>query len=1082
MAAIPTVIVRGDGPSVPVNAKPGVGFTSTRPLHYDFTESARTRVVAVLDDTGIEGRVVGPRDAFSYVLHPVFDASEPDVRDAYAATSVCVDLVFDDGSLLSTSRVVDQHGVPPTPVTQYQSQTISVDQWTRKSFALTEFVGRTITRVEFLAVVPPFLDESDRPRRILGYLDTIRVSPLTPTPSDPIDHVRTTRGTQSSDRFSRGNNAPLVSGGPHPFVFGLPMTDGGNRGWPYSYHEASRVDGDRIRPYLQSFATSHIPSPWMGDRGVFQFFPSPLAHPDPDRDVRALAFSHDDEYDRPHLYRVTLDAGDHGSIEAELTGGTHSVWLRATFPGDVGSIIFDQFDGDGSLSLSDKAITGYVDGPGGLVRVPRMYVYVECSATILGTHDFPDHERAQVLGAVTIEASDGPVTLAVGTSFISVEQARRNLDFDRAGGGFDDVAARARDSWSAALKSLNVEGATADQLTTLYSSLYRVNLYPNAASENVGTDAEPRWRYASPFGDPEVPDGPTQTGRRIIDGQLTVTDGFWDSYRASWPLRTLLAPKETAELLNGFVEHYRTGGWVSRWSAPGPADIMTGTSSDAVFADAAIAGLADDGFDIFDAYDSCLRNATTPSDDPRVGRKGIHRSLFTGYADTQTHEGMSWTVDAAINDAAIAAFSEHLARLYPVHVRHDEFVENARWFGARAANYSLMFDGATGFFRGRESDGAWRRGDFDPRRWGIDYTETNAWGTTFTAPHDGSGLASLHGGQANFEAKLDEFFALPETGREEWRGGYPVIIHEMREGRDTRMGMLALSNQPAHHIPFMYAFASRPASAAHAKTQRVITDAVRRLFLGSEVGQGYPGDEDNGEMSAWYLWASSGLYPLTIGSGQYVLSAPSYPRMSWTLENGRRIDIVAPRAGGPNAYVQAVRINGEPWNEITIDRDRLTDGARIEFDLGPQPSQWAVGSTPPSITRKGQLPVVVADLTTPDAAEANAIGELDAPRAFDDDSATSGVVVGRGEVIGWQFDEPTTVTHYTATVGAAGFVDWDVEVCDAEGDWRSLGSTRAKFTWDRQTRIFAVEGRGVLGVQLRPKSSVHVVQLELLRL
>ncbi|WP_245549885.1 GH92 family glycosyl hydrolase [Gordonia effusa] len=1086
MNSIRATLARAEGPAHPVNAKPGVGLMSAYPWRYDVVGDAGDLVGLIVERTGLEGVTIAPDTVVSYVLHPIFDAAEPDVRDSYAATAVCLDIVFLDGSRLSDADVADHHGVPCDPRAQYDSKTISVDQWTRKSFPLNRFAGSTVDHVELVVLISDRVDGSADRRRLLGHLDAVRVESATAPIDDVLDHVRTTRGTQSSDRFSRGNCAPLVAAGPHPFVFGLPMTDGGNRGWPYSYHEASRVDGESVRPYLQSFATSHIPSPWMGDRGVFQFFPSVLARPNPDRAARALAFDHDVEYDRPHLYAVTLEVGDGRSLFAELTAGTHSVWLRATYPdsregGDqsgTGSLIFDQLDDDGALNLSDNAITGYVDGPGGLVRVPRMYVYVEVDAKILDTHTYPGSERAAVLGSIAVDTSRGPVTYAVGTSFISVDQARRNLEFDRAGGGFDAVMRRARQRWLDALSVLDVAGASADQLTTLYSSLYRLNLYPTTAAENRGSANQPDWCYASPFGDPAEPDRPTRTGRVIVNGRLSVTDGFWDSYRASWPLRTLLAPNETARLLNGFVEHYRAGGWVSRWSAPGPADIMTGTCSDAVFADAALAGLADAGFDILDAYDSCLRNATTPSDDPRVGRKGLNRSLFTGFADTQTHEGMSWTVDAAINDAAIAAFSEYLAEQYPDHPRHAEFVTNTTWFTARAGRYALMFDTEAGFFRGREADGAWRGGRFDPRMWGTDYTETNAWGTAFTAPHDGAGLAALHGGQDALEAKLDAFYVEQETGREEFRGGYPVVIHEMREARDTRMGMLALSNQPAHHIPFMYAFASRPGSFAHAKTQRIVSEAVRRLFLGSEVGQGYPGDEDNGEMSAWYLFAASGLYPLTVGAGQYVLCAPSFRRMSWRLENGSIIEILAPDAGGDNVYIQAVRIDGEPWSQIVIDRARLSRGARIEFDLGPSPSMWAAASTPQSITCSGEFPSVPIDLISGDAR--CAIGDM---RAFDDDSSTPGADLAAGEVLGWCFDRATRVSHYTITPLSAGVAQWDVEVLDTQGIWREIGNVRAEFEWDRQTRVFPLDGQPEsLGLRIRTVRALTVTQMECLDL
>ena len=508
---------------------------------------------------------------------------------------------------------------------------------------------------------------------------------------------------------------------------------------------------------MQAFGTSHIPSPWMGDRGIFQVFPHPDASPHPHREHRSLPFSHDDEVDRPNLYEVTL--GDENPIRAELTAGDHSLWLRAGYSGDTGSLVFDQIDNDGMLHLPEPepgakkyVATGWVDGPGSGIKIPRTYVHVEVDVPVTAVQRYPGHHRENTVGVVTVEHGGKPVTVAIGVSHQSADQAKRNLEQDRSSGGFADVVVRGRDIWSGYLGRLDVDGATPQQLATLYSCLYRVYLYPNHAWEHT-VDGE---RFASVFDSGiEGPDTAEQTGRRIVDGNLTVTDGFWDSYRASWPLRTLVTPKLTAELLDGFVEHYRDGGWVSRWSAPGPCDIMTGTSSDAVFSDAAVGGLWDDDEQtLLDAYDSCLRNATTPSNDLRVGRKGMERSLFTGFASTDVNEGMSWTVDAAINDAAIARFSEYLVLKLPGHERADEFAANTDWFAARAANYASVFDADTGFFRGREPGGKWRSAAFDPRNWGGDYTETNAYGTRFTAPRrPGPGGAVRRTGRPRREAR-----------------------------------------------------------------------------------------------------------------------------------------------------------------------------------------------------------------------------------------------------------------------------------------------------------------------------------------
>ncbi len=1085
---------RGPGPGYAVNAKPGVGLTSARPWTFRVTGAAGRSWHAVVPGTGLEGRVPGPDEALRFALFPVFDDAEPDVRDGYAATAATVDLVFTDGTRLSQTGAADQYGVPLEPAAQYAARLLAVDQWSSRTVPLAAAADRTVERVEVRGWLPPREGTRRGRRTTAGFVDRLDVIAVGPASDQPIEHVRSTRGTFSSDRFSRGNCAPLVAL-PHGFVFGLPMTDGGNRGWPYSYHEASRVDGDRVRPYLQAFSTSHLPSPWMGDRGQFHVFPHPDPLVDPDRDARALPFSHDDEVDRPHLYETTL--GDEAPIRVRLGAGSRSVWLRAVFSGDTGALIFDQFDGDGRLDLPEPSAgspsaagrytaTGYVDGPGSGIRVPRTYVHVEVDGVVTGVRRFPGHPRAEVLGALCLDPSgDRSVTVAIGVSHLSAAQARRNLAADRSVGGFADIVDRARGVWSGTLGRLAVTGASADQLATLYSCLYRVSLYPNDATENVADGRVADWRYASVFDSGiEGPDTPERTGRRVVPGRLTVTDGFWDSYRASWPLRTLLDPKSTGRLLAGFVEHYRDGGWVSRWSAPGPADIMTGTSSDAVFADAAIAGLWDhDEALLLDAYDSCLRNATTRSPSRFVGRKGMATSMFTGYAATDTHEGMSWTVDAAINDAAIAAFSRHLAQRLPGHPRAAEFAVNTDWFTARAARYALMFHPETGFFRGREPSGRWRRGRFEPRSWGVDYTETNAYGTRFTAPHDGEGLARLYGGRAALEAALDEFLALPETARAEFKGGYPVVIHEQREARDTRMGMLALSNQPAHHIPFMYAYASRPGSRAHAKTQTVVRDAVQRLFTGSDLGQGYPGDEDNGELSAWYLLAVSGLYPLSIGSGEFVLCAPLFPRLTWTLEGGATIDVIAPAAAPENRFVQSLTIDGEPWESITVDRARLAAGATLVFELGPEPADWAAGSVPASLTPVGAAPSPPTDLTSPGEAAARATGGPQARRAFDDSSATPPAHVEAGGQLGWRFDEPVTADHYTVTFTEPGAYSWMLQARNSGGAWTALDTQDAAFSWPNQTRAFAVGSpRARTEYRLVFTGPAAVAQLEFLTL
>ncbi len=336
---------------------------------------------------------------------------------------------------------------------------------------------------------------------------------------------------------------------------------------------------------------------------------------------------------------------------------------------------------------------------------------------------------------------------------------------------------------------------------------------------------------------------------------------------------------------------------------------MTGTTSDTVLADLVAKGV--DGFDVEQAYRSAVRNATVPSPDRRVGRKGSLPGDLRGYVDTATDEGMSWTLDAAINDWGVAVLADTMAtRAAATGDAGGErrYRAEHEWFARRSLRYRNVFDRERGFFIGRTPDGAWRSGDdFDPDVWGSDYTETNAWGTMFTAPHDGAGIVDLHGGPAGFDDAFQRFLQRPETGATDRSGSYGFAIHEMTEARDVRTGMLGLSNQPAHHIPFFPMFTGR-----HDDAHRIVRECLDRLFVGSDLGQGYPGDEDNGEMSAWYVLATIGLYPLAPATGTYVLVPPSVRRT------------VLRRPGGASTVIETAG-DGRFIASVTVDGDR---GAR----------------------------------------------------------------------------------------------------------------------------------------------------------
>jgi predicted alpha-1,2-mannosidase len=532
----------------------------------------------------------------------------------------------------------------------------------------------------------------------------------------------------------------------------------------------------------------------------------------------------------------------------------------------------------------------------------------------------------------------------------------------------------------------------------------------------------------------------------VKDGKVFVNNGFWDTYRTAWPAYSLLTPGDAGEMINGFVQQYRDGGWISRWSAPGYANLMVGTSSDVAFADAYVKGV--EGFDVEAAYRAAVKNATVTPPNQNVGRKALGTSIFTGYTPSDaTGEAMSWAMDGYINDFGIANMAAALAD----KTGNSRYAEEAEYFRNRALNYVNMFDPTVGFFQGRDSAGQWRRSasDYDPRVWGYDYTETDGWNMAFHVPQDGQGLANLYGGRAGLAAKLDAFFDTPETAG--FPGSYGGTIHEMLEARDVRMGQYGHSNQPSHHILYMYDYAGRPSS-----TQALVREALSRLYLGSEIGQGYPGDEDNGEMSAWQVFSALGFYPLRMGSPAYAIGSPLFRKATVNLENGRKIVINAPDNSATNVYIQSLKINGEAYGSTSLPHDLLARGATLDFDMGPQPSSWGADSPPPSLTTGTAVATPLHDLTGPGR------GTASHPALVDDASDTRAAVTGSFTYTFASAGE--RATYYTLTSADTTGTDpasWTLRGSDDGTTWTTLDRRTAQtFDWRLQTRPFKIAEPG----------------------
>ncbi|WP_144875532.1 GH92 family glycosyl hydrolase [Microbacterium sp. 1.5R] len=1044
----------GNGPSSSDTAKTGVGFTGTQALQYvgrhlDAGPASSTSVL--YDDVAID---VTDDSELSYLVFPVLDGEQ-----TYAATFAAVDLTFDDGSTLSASDATDSYGYGANARAQGQANVLWPNQWNKVTVDLSQFAGRTIDDILFRYDHPGAdvtgVEVPTGATAFGGWLDdvTIDAAAQRDTSDGLVSYVDTRRGTNSTGGFSRGNNLPATAW-PNGFNFITPMTNADNVGTIYQYQRANNAQN---LPALNGIGFSHQPSIWMGDRNQIAVLPAANGNPTSSLDDRKLTFRHENETARPDIYSVEFDNG----IETSVTATDHGAVYRFAFTGDASSVLIDQLVDSSKLRIDGDTVSGWVDGGSGWPGRTRMFVYGTFDRAPLASGATTQGDRNDTARYAAFDtSSDRTVELRLSSSFISQDQARKNHEFELQGVSFDGAHAAVRDAWNERLGVIHdVEGATDTQLVTLYSSLYRLNLYPNSQFENTGSKADPVYQYASPVSATDGSASDDRTNAKIVDGKVYVNNGFWDTYRTAWPLYSLLYPDVTEELVDGFVQQYRDGGWVARWSSPGYADLMTGTSSDVAFAEAYLAGALDTDTAL-EAYDAAVKNATVLPASNAVGRKGLAQSIFLGYTEATTHESASWGLEGYINDFGIAEMAKKLAEdpATPAD-RVAQLREEATYFEARAAHYVEMFNPDAGTFTSRNADGSWTSGaDFDKKAWGGAFTEASAWTFGFHAPHDVDGLAALYGGRQGLLDVMHDFLTVREKA--DYSG-----IHEAREARDVRLGMLGMSNQIAHHIPYVLAEAGDPAGA-----QALIRDIQDRLFVGSDIGQGYPGDEDNGEFSAWYVFSALGFYPLEVGSGDYTIGTPLFDSATLSI-GGTDLVVNAPGASAGADYVGGVTLNGQPITETTFDGDLLRSGGRLDFSMSATPQAWGAKD----LTEKLDVPTTLVDATKAGrgalaAADGTPVGALvddnmNSTVAFDGDSA---------ELVWTSQSGPVSIGQYTLTSAskAAAPASWTLSGSLDGTSWTELDSREGEtFAWDSQTRPFTAQGNsGYTSVKLELKS------------
>lgn len=968
-------------------------------------------------------------------LHYVHYVATADGYDyEYSASYMMIDLKFTDGTYLSSLVAYDQNGYGMTPIAKGESNSLYTDQWNYVETALCDVaIGKTIDSV----YVYYHKNENLTAKRFLAYFDSLVIE----NKADPVydhlsDYISTLRGTNNTTNFSRGLTTPFINM-PNGFHMVTPVTNSGSN-THYSYFENE----------IKHFSVTHIASTWTGDYGTWQFMANTSLDTSDLSQVNATAmktenlgatFSHDNEIAKAHYYSVLFDEGSRADgVKVEMTPTVHGVYVRFTFPEDSDNvnIVFDCVRANGTVAFSaDGSFTARSEhtarGSGNL-HVAGEFSVVPSAYKASGKQ-----------GIAVFPKGTKEVTMKLATSFITPKQATHNMALELADSeSFDSIFAKAQKAWDDICGIIEVEGASYTQLVTLYSNLYRMYSYPTLYSENKGTNEEPQWVYASPY----------KSGK-VTAGKLYVNNGFWDTYRTAWAAYALLTPTLDGELLNGILQHYNDNNWIPRWVAPGGTDSMLGTSSDIIFADAYIKGIA---FDYETAFESMLKNAATVS--PNVtngGRADNNTAIFTGYVpnDTGVAYAFSWTMEDLISDYCIAAMASKLG--------YDEM---ASYFYNRAAFYVNLYNPTQKFFMGKNSQGSWSSSSgYNPYAWWGDYSETNGWTMLFAPVYDGNGLANLFGSKKALLQRLDAYFDNSYAASIKVEGG---SIHEMAEAREVRMGIYSHSNQPAHAIPYLYVYANAPY-----RTQEIVREVMQRLYVGSEIGQGYLGDEDNGEMSAWYVLSAMGLYPQTMASGEYVIGSPLFTKMTVHMDNGKDLVIIAENNSNKNVYVQSLLVNGNPHNEAFIDHDVIANGATLVFTMGDTPSDWGKGTTPASLTSGTKKADPAEDLvTTRYKMSDGAFGEgytintvylngiTDGKKLFDNNSNTY-TTVKNGTSIVVTASNLSRLWMYTVTSNNKNQAPKGIKVeASIDGNtWVTLDEREnLKFEWTKYTYAFEI--------------------------
>ena len=718
---------------------------------------------------------------------------------------------------------------------------------------------------------------------------------------EPVDYVSTLVGTQSSYAISTGNTYPAVCM-PWGMNFWTPQTGKMGDGWTYTY------TADKLRGFKQT----HQPSPWINDYGQFTIMPETGEAPIFDEEKRASWFSHKAEVATPYYYRAYLADYD---VVTELAPTERAAIMRITFPDSKSYVVVDAFDKGSYVKImpKERMIVGYTTkNSGGVPHNFKNYFVMKFdkdftyTAAVADGHINTADVKAECNhagGIVGFKTSRGEqVNVRIASSFISEEQALENLK-ELGSDSFDEVKARGRNTWNDILGRIEVKSDDIDHLRTFYSCLYRSVLFPRSFYEK---NAKGEIVHYSPY------------NGEVLPGYMFTDTGFWDTFRCLFPLLNVMYPSMNEKMQAGLVNAYKESGFLPEWASPGHRGCMVGNNSASIVADAYLCGLKN--YDAETLWQAVVHGASavhpTVSSTGRLGYEYYNKLGYVPY-DVKINENVARTLEYAYDDWCIYEFGKALGKSK----------KELEPFRKRAFNYRNVFDSESKLMRGRLKNGKFQS-PFSPLKWGDAFTEGNAWHYTWSVFHDPAGLIQLMGGKQTFNHMLDSVFNVPPLFDDSYYGS---VIHEIREMQIMNMGNYAHGNQPVQHMIYLYGYSGEPW-----KTQYWIRQTMQRMYNANP--DGYCGDEDNGQTSAWYVFSAMGFYPVCPGAGEYVLGAPYFDEMTLHLENGRNVSIKANGNTDDNCYVNSLTLNGKPYSKNYIKRSDLMQGAQFVYNMSAKPN------------------------------------------------------------------------------------------------------------------------------------------------